>query len=76
MTYHDLLDQVESAFAKVPAREKQILDWRFGLATGKGRSRNRIAKDIGISVERARQLEHKGLRLLKLHLALIQKLCE
>lgn len=52
----------------LPARQTQILAYRYGLADGVARSRPWIGKHLGLSSERIRQLENRALRSLRTHL--------
>jgi RNA polymerase primary sigma factor len=46
-------------------REKQVLDMRFGLADGKTRTLAEVAKKLGVSRERIRQIEEAALKKLR-----------
>jgi RNA polymerase primary sigma factor len=45
-------------------RERHILSLRFGFGDGEPRSVAQVAEEIGLSRERIRQLEHRGLAKL------------
>lgn len=53
----------------LPARETQILAYRFGLADGSPRSRPWIGKLMGLSAERVRQIEKAALNTLRQQLS-------
>ena len=46
-------------------RERKILDFRFGLADGKPQTLAEVAKKIGVSRERVRQIEEQALKKLR-----------
>jgi RNA polymerase primary sigma factor len=54
---------VRRAVAKLPERERRILELRFGFE-GESESLERIGKELGITRERVRQLERSGLNRL------------
>lgn len=45
-------------------RMKQILELRFGFG-GRTETLERVGRELGVSAERARQLQHKGLSILR-----------
>jgi RNA polymerase primary sigma factor len=46
-------------------REKEVLDMRFGLADGKSHTLAEVAKKLGVSRERVRQIEEAALKKLR-----------
>ncbi|MDP8922562.1 MAG: sigma-70 family RNA polymerase sigma factor [Chloroflexota bacterium] len=58
-------DLVRQALAQVPERARRVLELRFGLHDDQPRSLAEIGEMLGISRERARQLEADGLRRLR-----------
>lgn len=46
-------------------REKEVLDMRFGLVKGRSHTLREVAKKIGVSRERIRQIEEEALRKLR-----------
>ena len=46
-------------------REARVLELRFGLEDGRSRTLEEVGKDFGVTRERIRQIEAKGLRKLK-----------
>ena len=55
------------------AREREILDMRFGLADGKPHTLAEVAKKIGVSRERIRQIEEQALKKLRKFIAQQEK---
>jgi RNA polymerase primary sigma factor len=64
-TQEKLEERVRRAMGSLPGRQRQILELRFGLAAGTPRSRREIARDVGVSAERVRQIEVEALRRLR-----------
>ncbi len=62
-TIEDLLDKerVKSLVEIIPERERRVLDMRFGLADGKQHTLAEVAKKLGVSRERVRQIEEEAL---------------
>jgi len=59
---------VDEALNEVPERTKEVLCRRFGignLSLGKRETLERIGQDYGITRERVRQIEAKGLKLIR-----------
>jgi RNA polymerase primary sigma factor len=57
--------QLASAVAALPDRERQIIELRYGLAGNESRTLADVGRSMGISRERARQLEERGLRIFR-----------
>ena len=55
---------VRTALETLPERERRVLELRFGFA-GEQRTLDAIAAEVGVSRERARQLERQGLAQLE-----------
>jgi RNA polymerase primary sigma factor len=66
-TIEHLLDKerVANLLEIMSPREKQVLDMRFGLASGKTHTLAEVAKKLGVSRERVRQVEEGALKKLK-----------
>ncbi|MCM8795496.1 MAG: RNA polymerase sigma factor RpoD/SigA [Candidatus Omnitrophica bacterium] len=66
-TIKHLLDKerVSSLLEIMSPREKRVLDMRFGLADGIPHTLAEIAKKLGVSRERVRQIEEVALKKLK-----------
>jgi RNA polymerase primary sigma factor len=58
-------ERVDSLLGAMTQRERQILDMRFGLAGGKPYTLAQVAKKLGVSRERIRQIEEVALRKLR-----------
>jgi RNA polymerase primary sigma factor len=56
--------RVRRAVATLPERERVVLEERFGLGGGEGRTLEEIGGLVGVTRERVRQLEQQGLRKL------------
>jgi RNA polymerase primary sigma factor len=57
-------ESVRTALQALPERERRVLELRFGFA-GEQRTLDAIAAEVGVSRERARQLERQGLAQLE-----------
>jgi RNA polymerase primary sigma factor len=60
-----LREQLYAALQKLPARERRIIDLRFGLTDGDPRTLQEIAEEFDLSRERIRQIEGEVLRKLR-----------
>ncbi|MDD4954191.1 MAG: sigma-70 family RNA polymerase sigma factor [Candidatus Omnitrophica bacterium] len=58
-------ERVKSLMEIMPEREREVLDMRFGLADGQIQTLAQIAKKLGISRERVRQIEETALKKLR-----------
>ena len=64
---HALLQgQLHDLLAKLPARERQVLSWRFGLGDDRDHTLEAIGNKLGLSRERIRQIETAALRTLRM----------
>lgn len=54
-------------------REREVLDLRFGLADGVSHTLAEVAKHLGVSRERVRQIEENALKRLRIFVAKQQK---
>jgi RNA polymerase primary sigma factor len=63
----DFLDKerIKNLLEIMTRREKQVLDMRFGLAGGEPQTLAKVAKKIGVSRERIRQIEEAALKKLR-----------
>ncbi len=60
-----LREQIESVLARLPERERKIIQLRYGLCDGRYRTLEEVGKEFGITRERIRQIESKVLRKLR-----------
>lgn len=60
-----LHDEMESALAKLPKREKEILGMRFGLDGGEAATLEEVGTKYKISRERVRQIQESAISRLK-----------
>ena len=58
-------DDVRVALEELPPREREALELRYGLKSGKPHTLEAIGKHLGVTRERARQLEAQALRRLR-----------
>ncbi|MBI3291883.1 MAG: sigma-70 family RNA polymerase sigma factor [Elusimicrobia bacterium] len=59
-----LHDELDVALTALPTRERQILEFRFGLR-GQQKTLEQVGKQLRVSRERVRQLEKRGLERLR-----------
>jgi RNA polymerase sigma factor (sigma-70 family) len=57
--------EVKDLLAHLPARERQVLRWRFGLAGERDHTLREIGDRIGLSRERIRQIERDAIQRLR-----------
>src|SRR5690606_15539515 len=57
--------EVRAMLRRLPAREAQILRWRYGLDNGAPCTLQQVGDRLGITRERVRQLESKALNRLR-----------
>lgn len=57
--------KLDEILGHLEQREREIIQLRFGLKTGRAHSLDEIAEIMGLSKERIRQLEYRALRRLK-----------
>ncbi len=58
-------ERVDNLIGKMSEREKQVLDMRFGLENGRTHTLAEVAKKLGVSRERIRQIEEEALKKLR-----------
>ena len=61
----ELKELMEQLLCRLTERQQQVLRLRFGLDDGVERSLEQTGKELGISKERARQLEHAAMDKLR-----------
>jgi RNA polymerase primary sigma factor len=53
------------ALSELPDRERTVLELRYGLNDGQRRTLEEVGRSLGITRERARQIEGEALRRLR-----------
>ncbi len=71
--YSMLKDRLQDVLDTLTDRERQVLDYRFGLTDGYSRTLEEVGKKFEVTRERIRQIEAKALRKLR-HPTRIRKL--
>ena len=62
---HLLRDKLRDVLGTLNPREREVLDQRFGLTDGAGRTLEEVGKQFSVTRERIRQIEAKALRKLR-----------
>jgi RNA polymerase primary sigma factor len=70
-----LKEQLKEVLALLPAKERRVIELRFGLGDGRSRTLDEVGQEFGVSRERIRQIERKALRKLR-HIKRSRKLRE
>ena len=65
LVYRELKATLDSLFEILNPRQQQILRLHYGMVDGVCWSFDRIGKELGISKERARQIEHQAMEKLQ-----------
>ena len=60
-----LKEQMQDILDSLSDRERRVLDMRFGLLDGQGRTLEEVGQAFGVTRERIRQIEAKALRKLR-----------
>ncbi len=60
-----LKEQIDRVLDELTAREKRVLQLRFGLKDGHARTLEEVGKEFNVTRERIRQIEGKALRKLR-----------
>jgi RNA polymerase primary sigma factor len=68
-----LRDRLQDVLETLTDRERQVLDYRFGLTDGYSRTLEEVGRKFTVTRERIRQIEAKALRKLR-HPTRIRKL--
>src|SRR6266536_1487226 len=58
-------DDIASVLQTLPARERRVLELRFGLTDGQPRTLKEVGREFGVTRERIRQIEAKTLSKLR-----------
>ena len=62
---HLLHEQIDEMLEALSAREREVLQYRFGLEDGRSYTLEEVGKRFGVTRERIRQIEAKALRKLR-----------
>jgi len=65
MVRRELKRTVDTLLGALPEREQQVLRLRFGMEDGTSYSLEKVGQLLGISKERARQLQHQALERMQ-----------
>ncbi len=57
--------QIRQVINTLPLRERKVIELRFGLDNGTGRTLEEVSNEMGITRERVRQIELKALKILR-----------
>jgi RNA polymerase primary sigma factor len=60
-----LEEELRNQLASLPARERRVVELRFGLVDGHSRTLEEVGWEFGVTRERIRQIENKALRKLR-----------
>ncbi|MCX6003680.1 MAG: RNA polymerase sigma factor RpoD [Chloroflexi bacterium] len=60
-----LKEQIEEVLSSLTHREQRVLQLRFGLEDGRGRTLEEVGQEFNVTRERIRQIEAKALRKLR-----------
>ncbi|MCG3208087.1 MAG: RNA polymerase sigma factor SigA [Anaerolineae bacterium] len=60
-----LKEQLHEILTSLSERERRVLEMRFGLTDGQGRTLEEVGSEFGVTRERIRQIEAKALRKLR-----------
>jgi RNA polymerase primary sigma factor len=64
-TEASLGQQLREILGTLPDRERRVIELRFGLDSGSGRTLEEVSQLVGVTRERVRQIEMKALRILR-----------
>jgi RNA polymerase primary sigma factor len=60
-----LKEHIDNVLASLPARERRVIELRFGLGDGCSRTLDEVGQEVGVTRERIRQIVQKALRKLR-----------
>jgi RNA polymerase primary sigma factor len=60
-----LKTRIDEVLRRLPARDREVIELRFGLRDGRQRTLDEVAQAFGITRERIRQIERRGLDKLR-----------
>jgi RNA polymerase primary sigma factor len=61
----DTLIQVKRALDSLPERERRVIELRYGITNSREHTLDEIGKRLGVTRERARQIEAQAMRRLR-----------
>jgi RNA polymerase primary sigma factor len=62
---HLLQERIAELLRGLPARDAEVIEMRFGLRDGHTHTLDEVAQHLGVTRERVRQLEQRGLEKLR-----------
>jgi RNA polymerase primary sigma factor len=62
---HLLRERIDEVLRSLPPRDREVIELRFGLRDGQPRSLEEVSRSFGITRERIRQIEARGLLKLR-----------
>ena len=65
VTENGLHEQIEEVLARLKAREREVIELRFGFRDGTKHTLEEIGQDLHVTRERVRQIEERALRKLR-----------
>ena len=60
-----LKDELQDLLASLPAKERRVIELRFGLGDGRNRTLEGVGQELGVTKERIRQIQGKVLGKLR-----------
>jgi len=60
-----LKEELQDVLASLPAKERRVIELRFGLGDGRNRTLGEVGQELGVTRERIRQIENKVIRKLR-----------
>jgi RNA polymerase primary sigma factor len=60
-----LKEQIDEVLSSLTDRERKVLEFRYGLLDGRGRTLEEVGQKFDLTRERIRQIEHKALNKLR-----------
>jgi RNA polymerase primary sigma factor len=60
-----LAQQIRQVLGTLPDRERRVIELRFGLDNGTGRTLEEVSTELSLTRERVRQIELKALKILR-----------
>mgnify|MGYP000430033737 CR=1 FL=1 len=67
------IEQLTDIISKIPPRFQKVINCRFGINGEPELTLEEIAKEVGVTRERVRQMEHKAIRYIQGHSRSIRK---